>query len=466
MASASSSPPSSAAASAVLGSLDLVIAITSNLTCRDLRAVTAAVSITDDSVEPLPPPCNMCTSGRGCRKDGACERPLRLDGLRGRMNAQLSAQQVSIGSLLRVLCTETVCDKCDVQVCECSKENCGCGDIGCGKHDFVECASCQRTFCGFEQCNGGCISDCSICSSAIGGPDTNCHMCRPNRACANVLFCYQYCCLPHSGRVCTSCEDRVLCRWCADNYDPESTAPPSCSVCGKWSCCEPGCAPFSSKCHHCDDDFCALSASSRTGRSTMRRQRQRRRRRRRRVSSSRTAEAEEREQKDRDPKRLLTAMQRDLCLLLKDKTKPNNTFAKSRSALHGIKLHLISTVCCVSFLSLSLSFSSTPASTHVSLSSLPSSSPQQSKENGVRFLFASVVWGGVGRARQPRSDDRHHVEPLVHRHAQRHRSRVDCRRACRRCRGCATCACRATRIAAAKRERASGRCALTACAAA
>jgi hypothetical protein len=48
MASASSSPPSSGAALAVLGSLDLMIAITSNLSCIDMRNVTAAVSIADE----------------------------------------------------------------------------------------------------------------------------------------------------------------------------------------------------------------------------------------------------------------------------------------------------------------------------------------------------------------------------------------------------------------------------------
>jgi hypothetical protein len=68
MASASSSPASSAAASAVLGSLDLVIAITSNLSCHDLRDVVAAVSIADDSLPPVPRLCNMCKPGDSCLK--------------------------------------------------------------------------------------------------------------------------------------------------------------------------------------------------------------------------------------------------------------------------------------------------------------------------------------------------------------------------------------------------------------
>jgi uncharacterized membrane protein YgcG len=41
-------------------------------------------------------------------------------------------------------------------------------------------------------------------------------------------------------------------RYNHESYEPP---PPSCSVCGTWSCCEPGCAPTLT-CHHCDHGFC------------------------------------------------------------------------------------------------------------------------------------------------------------------------------------------------------------------
>jgi hypothetical protein len=160
-----------------------------------------------------------------------------------------------------------------------------------------------------------------------------------------------------------------------------------------------------------------------------------RQRRRPRLSrSSRTAEENKREQKDRDPKRLLTAVQRDLCLLLKDKTKPNNTFARSCCALHGIKLQLVRlSFCFVAFCFRFVSFL-LQHSRFAFLSSLSSPSPQQtqskaeqSKADGVRLLFLSVsaVAGGSDRARQPRLRDRHHVEPLVPRSARRRCSGVE-----------------------------------------
>jgi hypothetical protein len=84
----------------VLGSLDFVIAITSNLSCNDLRDVAAAVSITDAERSALPPACNMCVlpAQGACHYSNAeaCERPQCLDGLRGRVNALLGSQQTFV----------------------------------------------------------------------------------------------------------------------------------------------------------------------------------------------------------------------------------------------------------------------------------------------------------------------------------------------------------------------------------
>jgi hypothetical protein len=156
---------------AVLGNRDLMIACTSFLSCRDVRFAAAAVTITDD-IQPLPR-CNMCDSDDGCREAGACERPLRLVGLRGRVDERLGVEQPSIPSLLRVICIETLCKTCRVEVvCECSKAGCGCNNAGCGihAHEFFVCQSCcKRKFCS-DDCSTGC-RDCYE-----SNPNT-CHMC-------------------------------------------------------------------------------------------------------------------------------------------------------------------------------------------------------------------------------------------------------------------------------------------------
>jgi hypothetical protein len=240
MASASSSPPSSAAAVAVLGSLDLVIAITSNLSCRDLRFAAAAVSIADDSVEPVPRLCKMCVPGgaNSCRKAGACKRRRRLKGLRGRVNALLGEQPPpSIVSLLRGIHTESGCAKCGspgVNVCECSKEDCGCGKVGSENSCFRSARSATAR----TAASTGRKAAASP-SASHAGPATKSATraaLATNAPCATVSTGTEC-----AARSCVSC-DTVICSTGCTARDIQYTPPPNCSVCGTWSCCKKGCA--------------------------------------------------------------------------------------------------------------------------------------------------------------------------------------------------------------------------------
>jgi hypothetical protein len=172
----------------------------------------------------------MCVPGdaNSCRKAGACEWPLRFDGLRGRVNMVLGAQQVSIALLLRSIYTETVCEKCPGAACECDKEDCNCGTIGCARH-FGVCGICESTI-----CVNGCFH--------LHLDEAACHMCatRQCACCASDRLCDGQ---DSYDLSCDFCDVGVLCSGCVySNSEEFDEIFPRCSVCNTWSCCKQGCA--------------------------------------------------------------------------------------------------------------------------------------------------------------------------------------------------------------------------------